>query len=335
MTALQVHRIAPGVTVQDMGRTGYLAYGLSRGGALDRVALAEGAALLGQSAGLAALEMPGAGGVFEARDDIRIALTGAPMRAQIDETTLVWNASHRLPKGARLTIGPVTAGSVGYLHVGGGIATPEMLYARSAHLAAKVGAAISDGQVLPIGPDNGAETGLSLPTDARFDGGAIRMVASFQTDLFDAETRGRFEATTFTRDARANRMGMRLNSDGAGFQAKGGLNILSETVVPGDIQMTGDGVPFLLMAESQTTGGYPRIGTVIPADLAKAAQVPAGKTLSFRFVSRDEALDAERRHRAYLASLPKLCKPLVRDPSQIRDLLSYQLISGATSGDPK
>lgn len=332
---LLVHRITPGATLQDLGREGYLAYGLSRGGAMDRVALAEGAALLRQQVGLAALELPGAGGVFEADADMRIALTGAPMRAQIDGTALVWNASHRLPKGARLEIGAVTSGSTGYLHVGGGFDVPEHLHGRSAHLAAKVGSVIAAGERLPVGPDTRGEVGMCLPPTNRFSGGALRLIESFQTHLYDTATRERFAATAFKRDARANRMGIRLNSDGDGFFAKGGLNILSETIVPGDIQITGDGTPFLLMAESQTTGGYPRIGTVIPADLATAAQTPSGGTVSFRFVSRDEALKAEEKHRAYLASLPKLCTPLVRDPSEIRDLLAYQLISGATDGAPE
>lgn len=333
--ALIVHRIAPGATVQDFGRDGFLAYGLSRGGAADRLALAEGAALLRQSPDLAALELPGAGGTFEATADIRIALTGAPMTATLEDTTLAWNASHLLPKGARLVIGAVRAGSYGYLHVGGGFDTVQHLASRSAHLAAGIGAPVQNGDQLPVGPDDGEATGLTLPVDPRFEGGAIRLVESLQSDLFDRKTRDRFAATTFLRDARANRMGMRLTSEGDGFSARGGLNILSETIVPGDIQVTGDGTPFLLLAESQTTGGYPRIATVIPADLPKAVQTPAGGALRFEFVSRDEALAAEARHRAHLRDLPKSCVPLLRDPAQMRDLLSYQLISGVTNGKPE
>lgn len=333
--ALIVHRIAPGATIQDGGRDGYLAYGLSRGGAADRLALAEGAALLRQDPGSAALELPGSGGVFEATEDIRIALTGAPMRAQVDGATLAWNASHRVPKGARLEIGAVLAGSYGYLHVGGGFDQPLLLGSRSAHLAAGVGGPVRAGDALPVGPDAKDVTGLTLPADRRFEGGAIRVIESLQSALFDDATRARFEATTFLRDARANRMGIRLTSEGEGFSAQGGLNILSETIVPGDIQVTGDGTPFLLLSESQTTGGYPRIGTVIPADLPKAVQTPANGRLAFRFVTRDEALKAEERFRAQIRDLPKSCVPLVRDPAQMRDLLSYQLISGAITGKPE
>lgn len=331
--ALKLHRIAPGASVQDRGRVGYRAFGVSTGGAADPLALAEGAALLAQSTDCAALELPGSGGVFEATAALRIALTGAPMRAALDGVPLVWNASHAMPAGARLEIGGATSGSYGYLHVGGGFDLPQQLGSRSAHLAAGIGAVVQAGDTLPIAEDQGHAVGFCLPLDNRFDGGMLRLIQSFQTELFDAATRERLTDTPFSRDARANRMGMRLDSEGEGFATSVGLNILSESILPGDIQITGDGTPYLLLWESQTTGGYPRIATVIPADLPRAVQTPAGGVLRFRFVTRDEALEAERKRRDHLRALPKLRTPLVRDPSQIRDLLRYQLISGVTAGE--
>ena len=254
------------------------------------------------------------------------------MRAAVDGTPLVWNASHAVPAGARIEIGGATLGSYGYLHVGGGFDLPQRLGSRSAHLAAGIGAAVQAGDSLAVGIDGGGPVGLCLPQDNRFDGGVLRVVESFQTDLFDTDTRERFTQTCFSRDARANRMGMRLNSDGTGFAAKGGLNILSESILPGDIQITGDGAPFVLLAECQTTGGYPRIGTVLPCDLPRVVQARPGESLKFHFVSEQEALEAERRHRADLAALPNALYPLIRDPHDIGDLLSYQLISGAIAG---
>lgn len=331
--ALIVHQAGPGVTVQDLGREGYLAFGLSRGGAADRLALHEGAALLGQSPTLAALEMAGTGGTFEATEAMRIALTGAPMRASIDGAALVWNAAHLLPAGARLIIGPATAGVYGYLHLGGGLATPEVLGARSAHLAAGIGAPLTAGGRLPVGPDRGGETGLMLVPEERVSGGMVRIVAGCQTGLFDPAEVARLEQTEFTRDARGNRMGVRLNPEGAGFAARGGLTVLSEAIVPGDIQITGDGAPFVLMAESQTTGGYPRIGAVLPCDLARVAQAAPGTRLRLRFVPMDEALAAERRAAEARKTLRRRVARLTRDPHDIRDLLSYQLISGVVAGN--
>lgn len=332
--AVIVHRAGPGVTVQDLGRPGYLAFGLSRGGAADRLALAEGAALLGQAPDVAVLEMAGTGGEFEVTEDTRIALTGAPMRASIDGDSVAWNASHLLPKGARLVIGAAEAGTYGYLHLGGGLKMPERLGAQGAHLAAGIGGPVEAGEHLPVGPDARAgHVGMKLPRDDRFDGGPVRLVPSLQTAFFSADEIERFQTTTFNRDTRGNRMGVRILPDGEGFHTEAGLTVLSEVIVPGDVQITGDGTPFVLLSECQTTGGYPRIGSVLPADLPRVAQARPGAELRFRFVTLEEALAIERREAEARRVLRSRITPLVRDPGDIADLLSYQLVSGVTAGD--
>lgn len=331
---LHVRRSGPGLTVQDLGRPGYLLSGLSRGGAADRLAIWEGAALLGQSANCAALEMAGMGGEFEAGEDMRIALTGAPMRASLDGGAIAWNASHLILRGARLSIGAVERGCYGYLHVGGGFETPVLLGSRSAHLAAGILGAVPDGAALPVGPDAGAEShGMKLEPVQRFSGGEVRIVPSLQTGLFPDEELARFEAMAFRRDTRGNRMGVRLLPEGESFGTCAGLSVLSEVIAPGDVQITGDGTPFVLLAECQTTGGYPRIGTVLPADLPRVAQAAAGETLRFRFVTLDEAVEIERKEAAFRKGLSRAVTPLVRRPEDIPDLLAYQLIGGVTAGD--
>ncbi len=333
--ALIVHAAGAGTTVQDLGRPGYLCDGVPRGGAADRMALYEAGALLGQPATHAALELPGPGGMFEAGEDMRIALTGAPMRATLDGAPLAWNACHALPAGARLTIGAALAGSYGYLTPGGGIASPVRLGARASYLAAGLGAPVAAGDNLPVGPDPEPDRmGLCLPADRRFDGGTMRVVPSLQTPLFPEAERDRFAATAFRRDARGNRMGVRLVAeDSTGLHAEGALSVLSEVIVPGDIQVTGDGTPFVLLAECQTTGGYPRIATVIPADLPGVAQARPGVTLRFRFVTLEEAIAVERIEAQRVAALPRAVRPLVRRPQDIPDLLAYQLVGGVTAGD--
>ncbi len=331
MSRLIVHRVSPIASLQDMGRPGYLKQGLSRGGAADRQALAEGAALLGQSPEFAALEMAGTGGEFEATGNMRIALTGAPMAATLDGAVLAWNASHALVKGQRLLLGAARAGVYGYLHFGGGIDAPEFLGSRSAHLLAGIGRTIQTGDHLKCGPDRGEITGLGLTASDRFHGGPVRVVPSVQTDLFAPDVLQRFQTTRFTRGPRANRMGVEMLSNGGGFTADGQLNILSEVIVPGDIQMTGDGLPFVLLPECQTTGGYPRIATVIPCDLGLVAQAPAGAAITFEFITLDQALAAQTRYEMTLKGLKNACQPLIRDVADMGDLLSYQLISGAIS----
>lgn len=328
--SLIVRRIGPSCTLQDQGRTGYLDQGLSRAGAADLLALHEGAALLGQSPSLAALEMAGIGGEFKVTQPLTIALTGAPMQASIDGSPLIWNASHQMEAGQRLVIGAATSGNYGYLHIGGGIDAAVFLNSRSAHLTANIGRAVQVGDELRAGSGQG-QSGRKLRVEERFSGGILHVVASFQTALFDETTLDRFAQTEFQRGSRANRMGLQLENEGEGFAAKGQLNILSEVITPGDIQMTGTGSPFILLPECQTTGGYPRIATVLPCDLPRAAQLPIGGAVRFKFVSLDEALTLHRAFQSGLARLPNQVEPLVRDPHDIADLLSYQLISGMIS----
>lgn len=327
-----VTRAGPGLTVQDMGRPGWLAHGLSRGGAADPLALAEGAALLGQPATLAALEVAGSFAALTLAAPARIALTGAAMRARAGDRVLAWNASHRLEAGEVLDLSG-SAGGWSYVHFGGGIDTPRVLGARSAHLAAGIGALLRAGEALPLGPDPGGDDGLALDPLPRFAGGTLRLVAGPQTALFGPAECARFCATAFTRDPRSDRMGQRLRHAGPGFAAAAGLSVLSQTVVPGDIQVPGDGAPVVLLAECQTTGGYPRLGTVLPCDLPLLVQAPPDTPLRFRLVTAAEGIAAERAEARRRAALPGQVRPLRRDPRDIADLLRYRLIDGATRGD--
>jgi len=186
---------------------------------------------------------------------------------------------------------------------------------------------------LPIAEDSGNRTGLTLDATERFGGGVLRTVPGIQAGQFDAGTLSRLEGTEFTRDPRGNRMGARMAFEGPAFSAERQLDTLSESIMPGDIQIVGDGAPFVLLGECQTTGGYPRIGTVIPPDIPLVAQARPGDPLRFRFVRRDEALAAYGSFRNLLATLPQATRPLVRDPHDIPDLLAYQLIGGAITGN--
>lgn len=332
MTAhLNIVHAGPAMSLQDLGRPGYRAQGLTAGGAADTMALYEGAALLGQPAPQAAIEMAGQGGTFTADRDIRIALTGAEMTANIDGEAVLWNASHLLPAGAKLTIGGARNGSYGYLHVGGGFDTPHVMGSRASHLAGGIGGLLENGDTLPLGHDKGREISMTLPNSDRFGGGKLRFIASMQTASFSDANISRFSETAFRRDARANRMGIRMGFDGDGFNTADQLSIVSEVVVPGDIQISGDGAPYVLMFECQTTGGYPRIGSVLPCDLPRAAQAQTGAPITFEFVEMEEAVALQNRFLAELKSLNSRVTPLVRDPARIRDLLGYQLISGAIS----
>lgn len=328
---LDILTAGPGLSLQDAGRAGFLAKGLSRGGAMDPLALAEGAALLGLPASNAlAIEMAGAGGTFRASGaDLLIALTGAPMTAEIEGAKLAWAGSHLLPRGAVLKIGGALKGSYGYLSIAGLEAEP-VLGARSAHLSGGIGGRLQAGDQLACAAAPSAG-GLMIDAEDRFAGGEIRILPSVQTDAFDAATLDRLETTAFRKDARASRMGARMAQDGEGFSSSAHLAILSEIIVPGDIQVIGDGSPFVLLNECQSMGGYPRIATVISADLPRVAQAAPGSPIRFRFVTLEEALAARNAAAKHLKSLSSRVKSRVRHPGDIPDLLSYQLVSGAIS----
>lgn len=332
MTLLTITTASGMLGVQDMGRPGHLAQGLSRGGAMDRQALIEAAALLDAAAPLAAIEMAGAGGVFGVSAPTRIALTGAAMEASLDSAPLQWHAAHLVLPGQSLKIGAVRQGVFGYLTPAGGLKTPEWLGSRAAHLSVGIGAALGAGASLPCGddpdPQRPARVILPLP---RFGGGELRVMDGPQTGLFDTDVLAAFFATEFTRSARGNRQGVALEALSR-FSTAHAAGLASDVIGPGDLQMTGDGLPYVLMAECQTIGGYPRIGTVIPADLPRVAQTAAGMRLRFRRIDADDPDAGLPDEDAALRLAAGRCRDLIRDPRLIADLLSYQLIGGVVSG---
>ncbi|WP_296426839.1 biotin-dependent carboxyltransferase family protein [Yoonia sp.] len=334
MLTLTIHSVGPGVTVQDLGRPGWTARGLSQGGAADRFAVLEAATLLATDNQNAVLEMMGMGGVFSVSADTRIALTGAEMQASIDGTPVQHNTTQLLRAGQRLTIGGVRKGVYGYLAFAGGITTDPVMDSRATHLTAGIGHRLEIGETLQLGRDTDPLAGpMLLPQSDRLNGGTVRVMPGPQTDYFTADTLQSFAETTFQRSPRGNRQGIRLDHAGTGFATSGQLNILSDLIVPGDIQMTGEGVPYILLAECQTIGGYPRIGTVVPGDLPRVAQAMPGAALRFQFLTLAEADATAQSDQTVRRALRQLCQPRVRDPRDIADLLGYQLISGVTPGD--
>jgi 5-oxoprolinase (ATP-hydrolysing) subunit C len=163
----------------------------------------------------------------------------------------------RINPGDGLVIGGARAGVYGYLHLGGGIATAPVMGSRAAHLAARIGARLAPGRQPPGRVRRGAAQWCGSSWPSRCEGGEVRLLAVPQTALFAAAERASFEATHFRRDPRGNRQGVRLAFEGAPFLGAAGLSLVSEVVQPGDMQLTGDGAPYVLLAECQTTGGYP------------------------------------------------------------------------------
>lgn len=324
-TGLVVERIGPAASVQDLGRQGWLKVGLSRGGAADRSAFIEGLALLDLPLGTAGIEMAELGGRFRFEAPMRFALTGALMRATLDGERLDVGASRFAAAGAVLDVGAAEKGVYAYLQVAGGIVTPIMSGGRGFHGIGGLGRMLRAGDVLPVAPDP-APDAPPARQERRTETAPVRLMPGPQTGLFARDMLKSFEEAVFVRNPRANRQGVRLDHDGAPFSTRAQLNQVSDFIAEGDVQMTGDGTPYVLLAECQTIGGYPRIGTVLPTDLPRVAQARAGDELRFRFVSVDEAEAAWQSDEEFLASLKQARIPQSRDPRDVADLLTYDLI---------
>jgi allophanate hydrolase len=323
---LTILRAGPGLSVQDLGRSGGMGLGLSRGGAADRAGFLQGEALLGNAPNAAGLEMTVGGGRFRVDAPTRIALSGAPMRASINGSPLEHLASYALAPGEVLDIGPAERGVYGYLHIAGGLLTELELGGRGRHKIAGLGADVGDGDTLPFGDDPEPEPAPLRLTPILPGAAPIRVIPGPQTSLFPEDVIDRFQTTTFTRSPRGNRQGVRMDSDSPPFATAAQLGQVSDFITEGDIQMTGDGTPFVLLADCQTMGGYPRIGTVIPADLSRIAQALPGTQMSFRFIQLEEAGALWQSDDDLYRSFRDRREPRIRDPREMADLLSYELI---------
>lgn len=313
---------------------------------MDCYALAEGAALLGNQKDDAVLEMAGYGGKFRTLDyPLWIALTGAAMQSSVDGRKVDWRCSLLLAPGQVLEVGSAVEGTLrgtyGYLHVAGGIRVDPEIGAMGTHLRAGVGGV--DGKVLkagtnlaigPSGEDSERtppQKAMMLPDPEYLGRRNIRLLWGPQSERFTQRTRQRLLAETFALSHRRDRMAMRLHLEPDQRPFESLLTGLSDPVQDGDIQMTGDGVPAILVREHQPTGGYPRIATVITADHAAVAQLPTGEPFQFELVTLDQAIEALKVWRAQIHTLAQAAQPVIRSPEDIDNLLDYNLIDGVIS----
>jgi biotin-dependent carboxylase-like uncharacterized protein len=331
--SVEIVSAGPMLSVQDAGRIGMRHLGVSTAGPIDAANMALANALCGNAAGAAALEFAGPAGSFRTKRPIRFSVACAGCDIRIDGRLVSVNESHRLRPGETLIVG-VPQGTVwGYIAFSGGIAIPATLGSRSTHLRSGLGGvdgrALRAGDVLPLGEDDEDAPCLRPETASRGivrRDGPVRVVLGPQNDYFAPEIVKRLSEEEFTITPQRDRMAMVLG--GVELPAQRGHDIVSDGTVPGSIQVPGSGLPLILLAESQTTGGYPKIATVISTDLARLAQMPVGAKTRFSIVTRDEGeeiLLADRRNmRAVLAGLVAKPEGLLRSEY----LLSCDLVGG-------
>lgn len=330
MTALEIIQCGPGASVQDAGRYGYRRFGVSTAGAMDRRALALANALVGNPPGGAAVELPLAGAVFRVfGDPVLVAACGPGTTLTLSGRVVPEHTSVLAVDGDNITVGPPREGVYTYVAVAGGIRTAPVLGSRSCHRRSGIGGdVLSPGDRLACA-GGCADMPLCIAAGIRYDeSDAIRIVPGPQDDFFGQEVWARLLAANYRISARSDRMGLRL--EGPAVRSEQGHDIVSEGVALGSIQVPGDGKPIVLGRDCQTTGGYPKIATVISTDLDRLVQIPAGRDVRFRAVSVGDAIDAARDTARWIDTLPDVVQPV---SGALPNLLSHNLIGGVTRGD--
>jgi allophanate hydrolase len=203
---------------------------------------------------------------------------------------LDWPGAATLEAGDTLAVTPGQWGNYGYLRFDADIDVPSVMGSMATSSRARLGGL--DGRVLAAGDVialGGRATAPPMPIVRQQDEGPIRVTWGLHADLFPPALRQRFLATGFAVSSRLDRMGVRLEDVAGVFAEAGALSLVSDAIVPGDIQILGDGTPIVLMRDHQPTGGYPRIATVIGADLDRFAQLRPGSPVAFDAVSVEHA----------------------------------------------
>jgi allophanate hydrolase len=293
----------PLVTVQDAGRPGNMRFGVSASGAMDRVAFDAAHAALGNAPGLAAIEVS-LGGLMLTCDAgaVTVAITGGDF--------VVDHAGHKtsswtiltIRKGEKLAIRAGKAGSWAYLAFAGALQSPAWLGSQATHSTSGFGGgAVQLGQSVVVRDAAVRDDRLgTIPMPEFMHQGSFGVVMGPQDQHFAQTALNQFAAEEFTVTDAYDRMGMRLA--GPTLALDGALSIPSEPIVRGSIQVSGDGVPTVLLADHQTTGGYPKIATVISSETDRLAQMRSGQSVRFAAMS---GLDALANVRKFLSQKDK------------------------------
>ena len=336
MTALVIEAAGPGTTLQDGGRHGYLRYGITAAGPMDPMMHATANRAAGNPLDATALEVS-TGGIALACDGgaVGLALVSTGFRVALDGEAMPPMVALTLEPGRRLTVRAGEAGAWGYLAVQGRLGVEPVLGSTATHTRSGLGGL--DGRGLGPGDrlgvaearaGDGAPQRLVAPWLDR-PPGTIRVVLGPQDDYFDTDQIAAFLAGPWTVSARGDRMACFL--DGAPLRHARGHDIVSDGVAMGAIQVPGNGLPIVLMADRQSTGGYPKIATVIGPDLGRLAQAGGGTTLTFAAVSLAEAVAARRAEAERLRD-PVAREPVVRTDFSSGFLLGLNLVDGVTDG---
>ncbi len=332
---LSVRFAGPMVSLQDGGRPGLARFGVPRSGPMDRSALAVANTALGNPPGACGVEVSLGGVQLDCVEgSVTFAVAGGGFEVSLDGLGLgPWTVATLQP-GQRLRIRPGVWGSWAALAFAGTLQGNRWLGSQSTHSQSGLGGGVlQSGMTLTIDPADPRPTregDLQRP-DWAAPRDTARVVIGPQDRFFDAATLQAFLSSRFTLSQNYDRMGVRL--DGPKLPVAAALDMPSEAVLRGAVQVAGDGVATVLLADHGTTGGYPKIATVISPDLDDLVQRRSGEPLRFVAVTPHQAVIAARTRAAALAAcLADLAQPRA---TLAERLMSGNLISGVVSStDP-
>ncbi|WP_316863283.1 biotin-dependent carboxyltransferase family protein [uncultured Cohaesibacter sp.] len=315
-------------TIQDLGRDHNYRHGVSIGGAMDRLALEMGNALLGNNRSAAAIEVTLFPIKFEILANVNIAVTGADCSIELDGQQINPNWAFHAVKGQTLSLSKLNSGSFAYVHLAGGIDVPEVLGSRSTYLRCAFGGVegrmLRSGDVIhtvpqtdpmppiarggfgAIAPDLGLTKPERAPSIAADSATILRYLPAAEHDNFDDASLDALVSAPWQITPQSSRAGYRLAGPNLSMIDK--LEMRSHGIVPGVIQVPPGGAPIIQTADSQTSGGYPKIGTVIEPDMWRLAQTRIGNPVRFQKTTYEEALAAHREMTGFLDKLRALSK---------------------------
>ena len=292
--ALTVVRPGMLTTIQDLGRWGHQDSGVPVAGPMDWYSHRLANRLVGNDERAASLEITLIGPEIEVSAETVCAVTGAEFELTVNGSATAGGRAFVIPSGGRLRFGVRRRGARAVLAVRGGLDVPAMFGSRATSLSAPMGPfggrALMAGDMLPVGTSSmrAEQKGVALPLP--HGGARLRILRGPHDAMFTPAGWGTLSRARFVVTPESNRMGYRLH--GPSLEHRAAPEILSEATPIGSIQVPGSGQPILLMADRQTTGGYPKIGTVITADLPAAGQLAPGDWIEFQECTRPEAVDA-------------------------------------------
>ncbi len=302
--------VKPGLltTVQDLGRRGYRAFGMPLAGAIDARSHALANLLAGNGPGAATLELTLLGPTLRFERAAYVGLCGADLAAKLDGVPVANGTGFPVRAGGELAFGAAARGCRAYLAVRGGLAVASVMGSRSTYTRAAVGGfqgrALKAGDLLPLAPGaaRGGRARRALPAElVPTPGGELRLrvLLGPQDDRFTEEARATFAEATYGVTNRNDRMGYQL--EGPPLRHRDKADIVSDALCPGAVQVPGSGMPIVMMADCQTTGGYAKLATVLAPDVARLGQARLGDRVRFASCSEAEAVEALRAERRLLA----------------------------------